>query len=173
MGTWEPLQREDFSRVAPDCLTNQAIPAWKSPGFSGKNFRKSFSPGISLLPIFLRRRDCSSSSLQAVQHGNYPPFRGTRKFRPASFGMTLTEAINIFLHKSIMEGGLPFAVRQPRYVARFRLRFFNPSYYCLSGMGLPNFMACFVPKVRRITVSTYFLMSRSLSTDVKNLKASV
>lgn len=35
----------------------------------------------------------------------------------ASFGMTLTEAINIFLHKSILEGGLPFDVRQPRYNA--------------------------------------------------------
>ena len=33
----------------------------------------------------------------------------------ASLGMTLTEAINVFLHKSIMEGGLPFDVRQPRY----------------------------------------------------------
>ena len=33
----------------------------------------------------------------------------------ASFGMTLTEAINVFLHKSIMVGGLPFDVRQPRY----------------------------------------------------------
>ncbi len=32
-----------------------------------------------------------------------------------SLGMTLTEAINIFLHKSILEGGLPFDVRQPRY----------------------------------------------------------
>ncbi len=31
-----------------------------------------------------------------------------------SLGMTLTEAINIFLHKSILEGGLPFDVRQPR-----------------------------------------------------------
>ncbi|WP_019129054.1 type II toxin-antitoxin system RelB/DinJ family antitoxin [Enorma massiliensis] len=28
-----------------------------------------------------------------------------------SLGMTLTEAINIFLHKSILEGGLPFDVR--------------------------------------------------------------
>lgn len=36
----------------------------------------------------------------------------------SSFGMTLTEAINIFLHKSVMEGGLPFEVRQPRYSAR-------------------------------------------------------
>lgn len=35
----------------------------------------------------------------------------------SSLGMTLTEAINVFLHKSIMEGGLPFDVRQPRYNA--------------------------------------------------------
>lgn len=33
----------------------------------------------------------------------------------ASLGMTLSEAINIFLHKSVMEGGLPFDARQPRY----------------------------------------------------------
>lgn len=33
----------------------------------------------------------------------------------ASFGITITDAVNIFLHKSIMEGGLPFEVRQPRY----------------------------------------------------------
>lgn len=33
----------------------------------------------------------------------------------SSFGITLTDAINIFLHKSIMEGGLPFEVKQPRY----------------------------------------------------------
>lgn len=32
-----------------------------------------------------------------------------------SLGMTLSEAINIFLHKSILEGGPPFDVRQPRY----------------------------------------------------------
>lgn len=36
----------------------------------------------------------------------------------ASLGMTLTEAINVFLHKSILEGGLPFDVRQPRYNAQ-------------------------------------------------------
>lgn len=34
-----------------------------------------------------------------------------------SFGLTLTQAINVFLHKSVMEGGLPFDVRQPRYNA--------------------------------------------------------
>ena len=33
----------------------------------------------------------------------------------SSLGMTLTEAVNIFLHKAVMEGGLPFDVRQPRY----------------------------------------------------------
>lgn len=34
-----------------------------------------------------------------------------------SFGLSLTEAINIFLHISLMEGGLPFEVRQSRYNA--------------------------------------------------------
>ena len=33
----------------------------------------------------------------------------------ASFGITVTDAINIFLRKSIMEGGIPFEVKQPRY----------------------------------------------------------
>ena len=32
-----------------------------------------------------------------------------------SFGLSVTDAINIFLHVSLMEGGLPFAVRKPRY----------------------------------------------------------
>lgn len=35
----------------------------------------------------------------------------------ASFGITVTDAINIFLRKSIMEGGLPFEMKQPRYNA--------------------------------------------------------
>ena len=30
-----------------------------------------------------------------------------------SFGITLTDAVNIFLRKSIMEGGLPFEMRAP------------------------------------------------------------
>jgi len=30
-----------------------------------------------------------------------------------SFGITLTDAVNIFLRKSVMEGGLPFDMRQP------------------------------------------------------------
>ena len=35
----------------------------------------------------------------------------------ASFGITLSEAVTIFLNQSLMEGGLPFAVKQPRYNA--------------------------------------------------------
>lgn len=35
----------------------------------------------------------------------------------SQFGMSLSDAVNIFLHKSIMDGGLPFDVRQPRYNA--------------------------------------------------------
>ncbi len=30
-----------------------------------------------------------------------------------SFGITLTDAVNIFLRKSVMEGSLPFDMRQP------------------------------------------------------------
>jgi DNA-damage-inducible protein J len=32
-----------------------------------------------------------------------------------SFGITVSDAINIFLKKSIMEGGLPFEVKQPQF----------------------------------------------------------
>jgi len=33
----------------------------------------------------------------------------------ASFGITITDAVNIFLHQSIMEGGIPFEMKVPRY----------------------------------------------------------
>lgn len=33
------------------------------------------------------------------------------------FGITLTDAINIFLRQSLMVGGLPFEMRQPGYNA--------------------------------------------------------
>lgn len=35
----------------------------------------------------------------------------------ASFGITVSDAINIFLRKSIMEGGLPFEMKQEHYNA--------------------------------------------------------
>lgn len=35
----------------------------------------------------------------------------------ASFGITVSDAINMFFHKSLMEGGLPFNLRQNRYNA--------------------------------------------------------
>ena len=36
----------------------------------------------------------------------------------AAFGLNLSEAINVFLHKSIMERGMPFEVRHPKCNAR-------------------------------------------------------
>ena len=33
----------------------------------------------------------------------------------SSFGISVTDAINIFLNTSIMEGGFPFQIKQPRY----------------------------------------------------------
>lgn len=35
-----------------------------------------------------------------------------------SFGISLSDAVTMFLYKSVMEGGLPFEVRQPRYNAQ-------------------------------------------------------
>ena len=35
----------------------------------------------------------------------------------SAFGITLSDAINIFLHQSIFTGGLPFELRRPRYNA--------------------------------------------------------
>ena len=33
----------------------------------------------------------------------------------SQFGITISDAVNIFFRKSLMEGGLPFDMRQPRY----------------------------------------------------------
>lgn len=33
----------------------------------------------------------------------------------SSFGISVTDAINIFLNVSIMEGGFPFDIKRPRY----------------------------------------------------------
>jgi DNA-damage-inducible protein J len=33
----------------------------------------------------------------------------------SSFGITVTDAVNIFLHQSLMVGGLPFEMKQPRF----------------------------------------------------------
>jgi DNA-damage-inducible protein J len=33
----------------------------------------------------------------------------------SQFGITVTDAVNMFLRKSLMVGGLPFELRQPRY----------------------------------------------------------
>ncbi|MEJ8752537.1 type II toxin-antitoxin system RelB/DinJ family antitoxin [Lagierella sp. ICN-221743] len=33
----------------------------------------------------------------------------------STFGITVTDAINIFLSMSILEGGFPFEIKQPKY----------------------------------------------------------
>ena len=47
-----------------------------------------------------------------------PEFKNQVENLYCRFGLSLTDAINIFLHVSLMEGGLPFEVRQPRYNAQ-------------------------------------------------------
>lgn len=39
--------------------------------------------------------------------------KAERTFAP--LGLTIADAVTIFLHKANLEGGLPFSVRQPRY----------------------------------------------------------
>jgi DNA-damage-inducible protein J len=46
-----------------------------------------------------------------------PEFKAKVENLYSKFGMSVTDAINIFLHVSLIEGGLPFEVRQPRYNA--------------------------------------------------------
>jgi len=35
----------------------------------------------------------------------------------STFGITISDAVNIFLNQSLLVGGLPFEVKQPRYNA--------------------------------------------------------
>ena len=35
----------------------------------------------------------------------------------SSFGLTVTDAVNVFLNQSLMEGGFPFEIKRPRYNA--------------------------------------------------------
>ena len=39
----------------------------------------------------------------------------------SSFGITISDAINMFLHQSLLVGGLPFDLKNPRYNAKPRL----------------------------------------------------
>jgi DNA-damage-inducible protein J len=54
----------------------------------------------------------------------------------SQFGITVADAVSIFLNKSLMEGGLPFDVKQPRYneetleaLAEVRRMKANPAAY--------------------------------------------
>ena len=38
----------------------------------------------------------------------------------AGFGITLADAVNIFLHMSVIEGGMPFEIKQPHFSAESR-----------------------------------------------------
>ena len=46
-----------------------------------------------------------------------PEIKSSAEALFSSFGLTVSDAVNIFLHQSLLEGGLPFAVKQPRYNA--------------------------------------------------------
>ncbi len=44
-----------------------------------------------------------------------PEFKANVEALYSNFGITVTDAINMFLHQSMMVGGLPFDLKQPKY----------------------------------------------------------
>lgn len=44
-----------------------------------------------------------------------PDLKATAEQLYASFGITLSDAVNMFLRQSVMEGGMPFCPHQPRF----------------------------------------------------------
>ncbi len=46
-----------------------------------------------------------------------PEIKSSAETLFSSFGITISDAVNIFIRKSLMEGGIPFSVRQPRFNA--------------------------------------------------------
>ena len=61
-----------------------------------------------------------------------PVTKSTAEKLFASFGITITDAVNMFLHKSIMEGGLPFELKQPAPSPRAL-----PPCWCWTPRGRP------------------------------------
>ncbi len=45
----------------------------------------------------------------------HPEVKANAQALFASFGLSVTDAIQIFLHQSLLVGGLPFEVKHPRY----------------------------------------------------------
>lgn len=44
-----------------------------------------------------------------------PEIKASAEALYSKFGITVTDAINMFLHQSLIVGGLPFDLKQPRY----------------------------------------------------------
>jgi DNA-damage-inducible protein J len=44
-----------------------------------------------------------------------PEIKASAENLYAEFGITISEAINMFLHQSIIENGIPFKIKKPRY----------------------------------------------------------
>ena len=44
-----------------------------------------------------------------------PEIKAQAEATVAPLGLTLSQAVNVFLHRLVLEGGFPFDVRQPRY----------------------------------------------------------
>ena len=67
--------------------------------------------------VFFHGLVCFGCILRIINVRVDPDLKARIEKLYGSFGLSVTDAINIFLYVSLMEGGLPFEVRQPRYNA--------------------------------------------------------
>jgi DNA-damage-inducible protein J len=66
------------------------------------------------------------------------------------FGITITDAVNMFLRQSLMVGGLPFELKQPRYNAETEAAIKEAKEICEKGIGFDSTEKMFEEILRNV-----------------------
>jgi len=83
--------------------------------FSCKTIREICIAFTSLSHYNKQKEEVYMSKTATINMRIEPTIKAQAEDVFSSFGISVTDAINIFLHASIMEGGFPFQPKQPRY----------------------------------------------------------
>ena len=124
-------------------------------GFSGKNFRKASHLGFLYCRFScaeeIARRPCSRRfNTVIILHFGAPESSAGQFRHDAHRG-------HQYLSAQVDYGGRPSVRGEAAALCRqVQASLFLTLHIIVCQEWAPNFMACFVPKVRRITVSTYF-----------------
>ncbi len=65
--------------------------------------------------FYTNKEICNMSKTAHINLRIHPDVKANAQALFASFGLSVGDAIQIFLHQSLLVGGLPFEVKQPRY----------------------------------------------------------